>query len=415
MVEPTDLSFSDTPLPRILATSLQHSMTVSPVVAVMGARQTGKSTLVKHGCSDRGAMYLTLDDLDILDEARSNPDDLVRRFPVVILDEVQRAPDLVLAVKRAVDERREPGRFVLTGSANLLLMKEVADTLAGRVVYLTLAPLSRREQLGFGEVGAWDLLFRQKPNEWLAALDNSEAPVEPWEDLAKRGGYPVPAYHLTSETDRDQWFASYVRTYLERDLANLSAVEHLANLRRLMHAAALRVGNLLNQTDLARDVGLAPTTAQRYLRLLEISYQLTLVPAYSVNRTKRLTKSPKIYWNDTGLALHLAGETKPRGAHLENLIASDLFAWRDTHVRRPEILYWRTTKGAEVDFVIEWEGELVGVEVKAARNVGNKDATHLKTFLAEYPEARGGLVLYGGDTSFRISERVYALPWWKMI
>lgn len=394
---------------------MQQSMTVSPVVAVMGARQTGKSTLVKLDAAGKNAMYVTLDDIDVLSEAQNHPDDLVRRAPVMVLDEVQRAPDLVLTVKRAVDERREPGRFILTGSANLLLMREVADTLAGRVVYLTLAPLSRREQLGFGEVGVWDLLFHHQPDCWLAGIDESTVPDEPWEDLAARGGYPIPAYHLSTPTDRDQWFASYVRTYLERDLADLSSVEHLANLRRLMQAAALRIGNLLNQTDLARDVGLAPTTAQRYLRLLEISYQLTLVPAYAVNRTKRLTKSPKIYWNDTGMALHLSGEKKPRGAHLENLVASDLFAWRDTHIRRPEILYWRTTKGAEVDFVIEWEGELVAVEVKAAKSVGNKDATHLKTFLNEYPEARGGLILYGGDSSFRVSDRVYAVPWWRMI
>ena len=183
-----------------------------------------------------------------------------------------------------------------------------------------------------------------------------------------------------------------------------------------MRAACLRLGNLLNQADLARDVSLAPSTCQRYLNLLEVSYQFVPLPAYSVNRTKRLVKSPKVYWSDPGMAMFLAGEAEPRGAHLENIVLLDLLAWRDTRIGRPEILYWRTTKGAEVDFVVEWNGRLLPIEVKASREVGHADARHLKLFLSEYPtEALGGVVLYDGDEVFWLAERVLAAPWWRVL
>lgn len=220
---------------------------------------------------------------------------------------------------------------------------------------------------------------------------------------------------MGSPGERLRWFEGYARAYLERDIRDLSAVEHAADLRRLMRAAALRLGGLLNQTDLARDIGLAPSTAQRYLHLLEATYQMVRLPAYAVSRTKRLTKASKLYWSDTGLALYLSGEMEPRSAHLENLIATDLLAWRELEPYRPEILYWRTVKGAEVDFVIEWRGKLLRIEVKAATSVGYRHGLHLKTFMSEYPEAVGGLVLYDGEETFWLSDRILALPWWRVI
>jgi hypothetical protein len=402
-------------LPRHLAGALAEALALAPVVVVTGARQTGKSTLVRSPAVLGDRLYVTLDDPGALEQAQKAPDDLVRRADGLVVDEVQRAPSLLLAVKRAVDEQRRPGRFVLTGSANLLAMRSVADSLAGRATYLALGPLTRREQLGFGDTGRWSVFLDAEPPDWPLLARESVAPAEAWTDLARRGGYPVPAYHLRAPRARSQWFDGYVRTFLERDVVDLAAVQHAADLRRLMRAAALRVGGLLNQADLARDVGLAPTTAQRYLHLLEAAHQLVLVPAFAVNRTKRLTKSAKVYWSDPGLALHLSGEHEARGAHLENLVASDLMAWREAQVPRPEILHWRTTKGAEVDFVIEREDTLLGIEVKASSRVGPGDARHLATFLDEYPEARGGLLLYDGEEVFWLRERVLAAPWWKVL
>jgi len=238
-----------------------------------------------------------------------------------------------------------------------------------------------------------------------------------WRDLARTGGYPVPALRLASEADRAIWFDGYVRSYLERDLQDLSAVESLIEFRRLMTAVCHRIGQVANQTEIGRDLQLPQPTVRRWLNLLEASYQLIRLPAYAVNRTKRLIKSPKLYWSDAGLALHLARGTEPSGAHLETLVLMDLVAWRDALVsHRPNLHYWRTNDGAEVDFVIEQGQELVGIEVKATTRPTNDDARHLFTFRDEYgPAVRGCLLLHDGDRVEWLGERVLAAPWWSVM
>ena len=387
-----------------------------PVTVVAGARQTGKSTLARQASALSRHAYVSLDDLGVRDRARNEPEALVRQSPQMILDEVQREPDVLLAVKQVVDEGRSAGRFVLTGSANLLLMSSVSESLAGRAAYLTLWPMTRREQLGLGRAGCWSDLLEAPPVGWLDALQASPPATEPWQVAARRGGYPTPAVGLELPEDRRLWLEGYTVTYLERDLQVLARIEQLASFRRLMRVVGLRLGSLQNQADLARDVAMSPTTAQRYLDLLETSFQLVRIPAFSVNRTKRLVKSPKLYFSDTALALHLSGETEPRGAHLENMILCDLLAWRSARVDGTSILHYRTTKGAEVDFLIETPRSVLPIEVKAARSVRTGDARHLETFLDEYPDlAPAGLLLYTGERAFWISKRVLAAPWWMAI
>jgi predicted AAA+ superfamily ATPase len=402
-------------LPRLLQHPLNLALRSFPVVVVTGSRQTGKSTLVRN-LAGEPRPYLTLDNLETLDRARRAPEALVRSAERMTLDEVQRSPDLLLAVKRAVDEQKAPGRFLLTGSANLLLMQRISESLAGRAAYLTLWPMTRREQLGAGAAGAWTRLFEADDRSWRDLLEAETAGPEDWRDLARRGGYPIPSHELAEPETRALWFDGYTRTYLERDLQELSTVTSLVDFRRLMRAACLRLGNLVQQTELGRDVGLPQPTIHRHLALLETSYQLVRVPPYAVNRTKRLIKTPKLYWCDTGLALHLAGETEPRGAHLENLILADLLAWRDSQVPRPEILYWRTSTGEEVDFVLEWRGRLLPIEVKATSQPRLADARGLLSFRAEYPDlARTALLLHTGTETAWIAEGVLATPWWKVI
>lgn len=398
--------------PRAIEATLHSLLATFPVVVVSGARQTGKTTLAKAiGGEDR--RYLTLDDYGALDQAYHAPDQLLARGRRLTVDEVQRAPELLLAIKRAVDENREPGRFLLTGSANLSLMKGVSETLAGRAVYVTLWPMTRREATGAGAVGKWDTFLDRPVAHWVGALaGDSQCGLLPWRDLALRGGYPIPALSLDSGANRAAWFEGYLRTYLERDLQQLAAIDNLVGFQRLVRATALRLGGLMNQADLARDAGLAPTTALRYVHLLETSYQLVRVEPYSVNRTKRLVKSPKVYWNDTGLALHLAGRHEPKGAHLENLLVNDLFAWRETRIPRPEVLFWRTSKGAEVDLVIETPDALVPVEVKSSRTLRVSDARHLKTFMDDYDDrVRAGVLVYTGRETYWLTDRVLAVPW----
>ena len=364
-----------------------------------------------------GRPYLTLDDFDLRVQADAEPEAILQRAPRMILDEVQRGRDLLIAVKRAVDadSERQTGRFVLTGSANLLMMQRVSETLAGRSAYVTLWPFTRRERLGLGNTGPWSEVVATPSRDWRDILGAHVEPHEDWRTAALVGGLPVPALELTEPSQRELWYSGYVQTYLERDLQAVRAVENLADFRRLMRAACLRIGGLVNQTELGRDVGISQPQVHRFLNLMETTYQAVRVPAYAVNRTRRLIKAPKLYWCDTALAMFLAGESEPRGAHLENQVLCDLLAWRDVQTRRPEVLYWRTATGLEVDLVVETPTRLLPIEVKAATRVRPSDARGVEAFLDEYPELTdGGLLLYGGREVYPVTRGVLAVPWHVM-
>jgi predicted AAA+ superfamily ATPase len=295
-------------------------------------------------------------------------------------------------------------------------MRRVSESLAGRASYLTLWPMTRREQRGLGRCGRWEELLATRDADWLELLAGEERVSEDWPALARRGGFPTPALQLRTTAERDIWFAGYVQSYLERDLQDISSIAALPDFRRLMRAACLRVGQLVNQTELGRDVALPQPTVHRYLNRLETSYLLVRLPAYAVNRTKRLIKAPKLYWGDVGLAMHLAGLREPTGAHLENLVLHDLLCWRDGRTARAELLYWRTATGEEVDLVVETEGQLLPIEVKATSRPRLKDAAHLRSFRTEYGEAaRAGLVLHTGSVTEWLAPDVLAAPWWRVL
>jgi hypothetical protein len=402
-------------LPRLVEPALAARLRVMPAAVVTGTRQTGKSTLAAKRVQGT-RRYASLDDLDVLDAARRDPEALVGGSGPVTLDEVQREPGLLAAVKRAIDKGRKPGRFLLTGSANLLLMRQVSESLAGRASYLTLWPMTRREQRGEGRAGRWEELLAARDEDWPDLLAAGDAEPEDWRALARRGGFPTPALELREAKERAIWFDGYVRTYLERDLQELAAISAQPDFRRLMRAACLRLGQLVNQTELGRDVSLPQATVHRWLNLLETSYLLVRLPAYAVNRTKRLIKAPKLYWGDTGVALHVADLEEPAGAHLENLVLQDLLAWRDARLDRAEIGYWRTASGEEVDFVIETGGKLLPIEVKAGARPRLADAAHLRSFRQEYgKKARAGLLLHTGSATEWVAADVLATPWWRVL
>lgn len=406
-------------LPRAAEGALQRDLATFPVVVVVGPRQVGKSTLVRDSKLGRERLYLTLDELELLGEARSQPERLLGRAPRVTIDEVQRAPELLLAIKREVDRRRSPGRFLVTGSADVRAMKGVADHLPGRAVYLNLEPMSIAELAGTPGDTAWSDLFASKTadaaREVLAARRRRALDLEA---QVLKGGLP-PAALTEDDEVRRRWFESYVRAWLERGPAELGSVADLPDLRRLMQATAARLGGLLNQADVARDVGLPRTTAHRNLSLLSVGLLLDLLPAFARSRGRRVVKSPKVYWRDPGLAAHLLGvsararlrEERGWGALLENMVLSNLRAWASSDDRATEIHYWRTASGREVDFVVEREGRVFPIEVKSSRRVTQADIAHLEAFLEEHRKtASFGIVLHDGTETEMPAPNVIATP-----
>jgi predicted AAA+ superfamily ATPase len=398
---------------RWLARPLQAALKALPVVVLTGARQTGKTTLAQSLPQKR--TFVSLDDLGILGQAHSDPDSLLASRPVT-LDEVQRAPELLLPVKRQVDRQRKAGDFLLTGSANLLLMGKVAESLAGRAVYLELPPFCPTEwQERVGGLEPLDWLFEPdfKLNDWPDEVGD-------WPSWLLRGGFPS-ALAAPDEEARKLWFAGYVQTYLERDLRQLSAVSSLPDFQRVMALAAHRCARLLNQSDLARDAALPQPTVHRYLNLLETGCLLVRLGPFTTNPTTGLVKGKKVFWSDAGLAAWLAGIKSGRdlanrldqGFWLEQAIFQSLQSWRSLDPVGRKLYFWRDRSGREVDFVLEKDGMLVALEIKSSQQVSPSDADGITVFrqsLGQGRRFRCGAVLHAGGAR-PLGQGLWALPW----
>lgn len=388
------------------------------MVILTGARQVGKSTLLREEKPFSKWRYVSLDDFDALQQAEENPAALWADADSVVVDEVQRSPRLLSAVKRAVDERHRKIRFVLSGSANLLLMQQTSETLAGRAIYWTLLPMTWRERNGEPPLGTLrELLEGHFPREGTA---KEKGAISVFDRMLE--GFMPPLLSLTGKKAFVTWWEGYVTTYLERDLRQLSQIESLSDFRLVMQALALRSGQMLNQTEVSRDTRVSQPTVHRYTNLVEASCLLTRLPVYSRNRTKRLMKTPKVYWTDPGLACYLSGlnevkdleRSREAGGIFETLVLLHLQAAAQLLVPRPRISYWRTVDGKEVDFVVEQGRHLVAVEAKLATTPRYEDARGLLLFLKEYPETRAGIVVHTGSEIKRLHEKVIALPWYLL-
>jgi uncharacterized protein len=401
---------------RNITAHIKAALSDSPVVLLNGARQSGKSTLVKKIASDiHPARYLTLDDAGVLAAAKYDPAEFIAGLDGnIVIDEVQRAPELFLAIKAEVDRNRKPGRFLLTGSANVMLLPKLSESLAGRMEILTLWPLSQGEIEGVRE-GFIDAVFGDK-------LPSFSKTTEDRNQTIKRlllGGYPEVIGRATPSR-RKAWFSSYITTILQRDVRDLANIEGLTILPRVLSLIAARAASLLNFSELSRSVAIPQTTLKRYMSLLETTFLLQPLPAWSGNLGKRLVKAPKVMLNDTGLMSNLIGlyedgvETHQGiiGGVLENFVAMELrkqVAWSKM---QPQVFHFRTQTGQEVDIALENAvGKLVGIETKAGKSVKAQDFKGLQAMSESLgPRFHRGIVLYTGSEGIPFGKNMQALP-----
>ncbi len=394
-------------LPRHLAAQIEVAARSFPVVVLTGPRQSGKTTLLRTAFGDR-ARYVNLDLPDLLALAQNDPRTFLDAHPPpVIFDEVQGAPELLSYIKARVDEHRDvPGQYYLTGSQNLLLNERIGQSLAGRAALFQLLPLSWREIDGVSA----DTLAR-------GVLDMRPRGIEELWRAFVRGQFP----ELALDPDRDPWLwhQSYIRTYLERDVRSLRHVGDLTSFQNFLRVLAARSGSLLNLHDLSRDLGIAVNTAKAWVSVLEATYQIVVVRPWFENTGKRLVKTPKVYFTDTGTLCSLAGLRDPlhamqgpmAGAIFETAVISELVKQAWNRGEEARIWFWRTTSGVEVDFLVERGQRLIPIECKSSATPRREFANGIESLRADLPDkVDAGYVVHPGDASMPLGPHASALP-----
>lgn len=400
--------------PRYVGPVLREALADSPVVLIHGPRQSGKTTLAQSVGNAAGYTYLSFDDGVTLAAARADPAGFVADLPArAILDEVQHVPELFSALKSTVDRHRVPGRFLLTGSANVLLVPKLADSLAGRMAIVRLHPLAQAE-------------LARKPPRFLETLFKGGFKVRTrprlGRDLAERiaaGGYPAALVRSTPRR-RAAWYRDYLDTIVQRDVRSLARIAALDALPRLLTLAAGQTARLMNVSDLAAPFQVSRPTIRDYVTLLERVFLIDALPPWHSNRLSRLIKTPKIHLGDTGLACALLGADASAlaadrpllGQLLETFVFQELRRQAGWLAELVRFYHFRDKDGAEVDIVLERGArELAGVEVKAGGTVTAADFRGLRK-LREAGGARfvGGVVLYDGEASASFGDRLYAVP-----
>jgi len=387
-----------------------------PVVAVMGARQVGKSTLCRDLADQFGLAQRTLDDQDVREHALTDPDGFLDELgdSGAFIDEVQRAPDLLLAIKAVVDREQLAGRYLLSGSNQPKVARAVSDSLLGRASYRTLRPLTLSELRFNDQHPGWSFLFDHDEDAVLEELQRRAAASGDldWRDAVRTGGFPravaAPREH------RLQWLNNYITVFSTRDVRDLIEIESIPRFESFVRLTATRTGQELNATNLSNDLGISVNTVRRWLEALQRSYLVDVLPPYSRNASQRVIKSPKLYMVDSALALAAARESEPNGFHLETLLASDLLVWKDADQSR-DLYHWRLSSGQETDFAIEERGELVPVEVKATESVRRTDARHIRAFRERYTNSPRGIVVSCDPQIANLAEGTIACPWWAII
>jgi len=411
---------------RRLAKNIRRAIEGAFSVAVIsGARQVGKSTMIQNELQDFA--YYTLDDYDTIDLLRTDPEFIFKNNDKIVIDEVQKYPDILNTVKLTVDKDKNK-KVILSGSSNILLMKNVSETLAGRAAYFELLPMTYGEYIGLETPNNFLNLWKgEKANIEEGILDNysknntntKNDSIVDTEDLMLKGFMPA---NITRKNNEDvlMWMDGYIKTYLERDLRQLSQIESLIDFRKLMQVLALRTANILKQSDVAKDSGLSPATTYRYIKLLEVSNIIDRVPSFYTNRVKRVIKSPKVFFIDVGLAVFLSGyydkksliKAREYGSFFETMVFLHLKSLCNTLTPQAKLYYFRTTSQKEVDFIIEHGNKILAIEVKAKESPKLRDVKNLIYFMDNHPETVLGLVLHNGNEVRWLTSKILSVPWW---
>jgi predicted AAA+ superfamily ATPase len=400
---------------RNLSERIIMAFNASPILLLTGARQTGKTTIVRHIAEENGFKYITFDDLNNLAAARNDPIGFLEKLPrPLIIDEVQRVPEIALPIKYDVDKSNLLGQFVLTGSANPLVVPKLNDSLAGRMIILNLWPLSRGELLGRRETFL-DTIFR---SDWK--LPNS---FEKWSHDEMLNALVIGGYPRVQKMDtlmRQEWCNSHLTTILERDVLDIANISRVKELPLLMQLLSYRSSNLLNVADVSAAARIPYATLTSYLAILEALFLIVRQPAWYANRSKRLTKTPKIYMTDTGILSYLLGATQETllqnttllGQILENFIVQEIRKQSTWSTTRIKLYHFRTNQGVEVDLILEdMAGNVVGIEIKNSSTVRSHDFKGLGALAEEAGDAFvRGIVLYSGESAVAFSDKMIALP-----
>lgn len=397
-------------LKRTIEKRIKDALKISPSVLIAGARQVGKSTIV----SQLDREYVVMDDITQLDAAIHDPQGYVERIPKpVTIDEIQKVPQLLTPIKLYIDKKRTNGEFLLTGSANVLNLKKADESLAGRLIELTLYPFSAKERNGEIDFNVLDVLFEQP----LSSLKYDKQKSQEVSKFILEGGYPL-AFMMSNHKERFMWFNAYISTYIERDIRSIGELRDIDNFIRFFNILAPRTANILNKSDIANDSRLNSVTVDNYLSLLEKVYQIYLLKPYFENIGKTFIKSPKVYLTDSGMASHILniGSTEAletsryKGDVYETFVFSELLKHINYSQQVMELFYYRTQDKKEIDFIVKRGERILAIEVKASKSVKKDDFKHIIDFQQRSSRDIIGIVFYSGEHIVGFSDKLFAIP-----
>ena len=418
---------------RIILEKILKKLKYRKIIVIVGPRQTGKTTLCKKILPQKlgtNFEYFTFDDPDERLRFSESAIHILKNIkkPFVVFDEVQKAPFFFDAIKYVIDNLEDDRKIILTGSSQILIMKKIKETLAGRISLFNLYPFSLREiLLSENHIinknlfinlikGNYEILDKEKSNLNLKSSEEIRE-IKNIADIHKKYGGLPPVWIIDDDEEKSEWLRDYRKTYIERDLIDVGGFSSLEDLNLVHKLLALRSAQLLNLNNIANEAGISINTVKKYLNILKISFQVYTLSPFFINAKKRLVKSPKIYFLDTGIIKSITGKNSiSEGAMYETWVFSELLKLKEIYSTETEIYFYRTAGGAEVDFVLKNSSNIVAVEVKLKKNPILKDGRNLERFLNEYNEYDGiGIIIYPGNRIIKLKKNIWAIPDWLLL